>query len=138
MGVYCTAAFVRAYAVDSGTVLPASDVEVERMIARAERDIDRLIGPHLRDPITGLKLVPADLLTGQASALARATAAQVEWRAVVGEETMIGRDDGTNQLSVGGMSMDLGPPSRGPSPKVLDELAGWGLVVTQLIASPDA
>lgn len=138
MGVYCTVSFARAYVEDSGVVLPEADGQVEKLIARAERDIDRLVGPHLRDPLTGLKLVPANLSIHAAGALARATAAQVEWIASVGEETLIGADDGTRSLVAGGMNMDLGPPSRGPSPKVLEELSGHNLVVSRLTAAPDA
>lgn len=138
MGVYCSVAFARSYCEDSGVALPAQDAEVERLIARGQRDVDGLIGPHLRDPTTGLKLDPVTLSVAQASALARATAAAVEWRVAQGEENLLGIDDGTTNIAVAGLTMGLGPGPRPPGPKVAEELRGYGLMLTQLCASPDA
>jgi len=51
----------------------------DRLIARAERDVDGLLGAYPRDATTGLKWDPTRLYAWQADALARAVAAQVEY-----------------------------------------------------------
>lgn len=59
-------------------------VAFERLVMRAERDVDSLLGPLGRYSDTGLKVNPADLEEWAADALKRAVAAQVEHLIAVG------------------------------------------------------
>jgi hypothetical protein len=66
------AAYIEGLVVDD----PAG---LDRLIAHAERDVDRLLGPIPRLEATGLKLDPATLLPWERTALADVVAAQVEY-----------------------------------------------------------
>ena len=61
------------------------NAEFDKLIERAEDDIDGLLGNLPLDPVTERKLVPADLTTAQLRAIRRATCAQVEYRIEMGE-----------------------------------------------------
>lgn len=87
MGIYATAAELDDY---TDVALPAAPADVEKLIARAERDIDSLLGPWLPQPATGLKLDPTLLLDWEAEALSRAVCAQAEYRQTVGEAVLSG------------------------------------------------
>lgn len=64
-------AYVEGWVTDDATAL-------ERILLRAERDVDRVLGPLRSREDTGLKLDPAtDLTEEQRRALARAVCAQV-------------------------------------------------------------
>lgn len=87
MPTYATAADCTAY-ID-GLVIddaPAFD----RLIERAERDVDRVLGPYPRQDATGLKWDLTWLLPWQTEALARAVAAQVEYLLTVKPEDVVG------------------------------------------------
>jgi hypothetical protein len=116
--------------VDSdGELLPGS--ELERLIAHAERDVDRELGP-IPKLTTGLKLDPAALTEAQRGALARATAAAVEFRASLDAETLVGADDYlSGEVSI------IRRAGRPPGPRVREELAGFGLVKRSGCAVPD-
>lgn len=71
-----------------------------RLLQRAERDVDAILGPIPRSAVTttGLKLAPASLRTWEAAALSRAVCAQAEWRFYRGEaELAAGRQTKTEQ-----------------------------------------
>lgn len=53
---------------------------LERIIERAERDVDRVLGPLRRDPNTGLKVDPTNLTAPDRAALARAVSRQAHHR----------------------------------------------------------
>lgn len=122
---YATPAEVRAYVTDETAVLlPKEDADLEAMIETAELDVDRQLSARLeRDPTTGRKLTLANLSAVQVAALSRATAAAVEWRTLQGEDELAEADDGMTQA--GGLR--TGPQPRPPAPKMIEELAGFGL-----------
>lgn len=108
------------------------DVEaLERLLERAERDIDTLLGSYVRDPTTNLKLTPATLPTYQAAALSRATCAQAEYRFAMGEQFFV-----QSQYSfVSGPDFQRRGELPRVGPKVLGELADCGLKLAVPIAS---
>ena len=83
MALYCTQAQFEAntegWVTDNAATL-------ERILVRAQRDVDRVLGPWPRREDTGLKLDPAtDLTVEQRAALARAVAVQAHYRILKGE-----------------------------------------------------
>lgn len=120
MATYATVQDFEQYVEGWTTTNPDA---LERLLERAQRDIDALLGPRPADPDTGLKLTPARLAAWERTALARATCAQAEYRWRVGET-------GWSQPQAGGrvqgpdFSYDV--PSSGTSrvaPKLAAELA---------------
>jgi hypothetical protein len=69
-------AYVEGYVPGGATEQAA----LERELLRAERDIDRVLGPIHRDTTTGLKVDPTLLLGWERAALARAVCAQARYR----------------------------------------------------------
>lgn len=84
MATYATRADFEAYIEGWTTTDPAA---LDRILIRAERDVDRVVGPLPMDPTTGLKLVPANLTAAERAALARAVSAQAYYRIQRGEGT---------------------------------------------------
>lgn len=129
MASYATPAELRAYLLDNPAVrAPADDAAAERLLQRAEHDVDRQLGTTTRDPVSGLafgQAALAALSVGQLDALMRATCAAAEFRLLAGEEILVGSEDGI--AAVGGLSFSQRPPRR-IAPKVAEELAGSGLV----------
>jgi hypothetical protein len=136
MATYATAEQLQDYVADNKeAVVPGDDEGVERLLARAERVVDSVLGPwpYLS---TGRKLDPASLDLAQREALARATCAAAEFELLVGPEWVAGgMEVMPAQLAV------IRQPAR-VAPKVLQELAGFGLirrsgtVVTPLLVVP--
>jgi hypothetical protein len=121
VATYTTEEELRAYVADNDEVTLPSDAEP--VLQRAERDVDRALGPYAVDPDTGLKLEPSTLTDAQQAALSRATCAAAEWRLQLGEATLTGDDDdflppGFTQVRTAGRQ----------APKLLEELAGSGLI----------
>jgi len=137
MATYATAEQLVAYCAVSGVVIAESDDEREALILRAEEDVDRILGPYLRDPVTGRKLIPNLLTAAQRDALARATCAAAEFRAAQGEDTLVGDDDGTTSVPELGLAAVATLP-RPPGPKCLEALADYGLVIRSGCAAPAA
>jgi hypothetical protein len=87
MAVYATVSDFVDY-VD-GYVAPAPPEPLERILVRAQRDVDRVLGPFTRRTDTGLKLDPAtDLNVHERAALARAVCAQARYRMRLGLEEL--------------------------------------------------
>ncbi|MGI8511399.1 MAG: hypothetical protein ACR2NH_02095 [Solirubrobacteraceae bacterium] len=84
--VYATVADLQSY-IEGGTTLDAA--ALERVLERAERDVDNLLGDYDRDPDTDRKLAPDTLPAHQQRALRRATCAQAEYRIAMGEQFFI-------------------------------------------------
>ena len=82
MPTYATRADCLAYT--EGLVVE-DNAAFDRLIERAEDDIDNIAGPLPVDEGTGRKFVPANMSTGSAAALRRATCAQAEYRVEMGE-----------------------------------------------------
>jgi hypothetical protein len=61
MPTYATPAEVRAYCIDSDVRVPSQDEEVERLIGRAEIDVDLVVGPWPRFS-NGRRFDPPSLL----------------------------------------------------------------------------
>jgi hypothetical protein len=61
----------------------------ERLLERAEREIDRSLGPFELNAATGLKIDPAELDTDQALVLTRATVAQAEYELEMGYDFFV-------------------------------------------------
>lgn len=130
MGVYATAEQLDAYVVDNQDVDAPAGAEAERLLDRAQRDVDRVVGPW---PIlsTGLKFDPGTLPVTAREALARATCAAAEYRVEVGEDQLVGGDE-----YLPDMLRPLRTAGRA-GPKVLEELVGHGLILTSLTVGPD-
>ncbi len=142
MATYATAEQVLEYLADSdvelsverdgaGELLPSP--RLERLIAHAERDVDRAIGGPPIPLATGLRLDPTTLPAAQRAALSRAVGAAVEYRLSIDPEALVGADD----FLPGGDLTVLRRASRPPGPRVLEELAGYGLVKRSGCALPD-
>jgi len=97
---------------------------LDRLIERAERDIDNAVGNWPRDDTTGHKLDPATLLPYQVDALTRATCAQVEYRFQMGEDFFVRAQHASER------GPDFQTDGRLPyiGPKVWAELEGTGLL----------
>lgn len=126
MATYATVSDLRAYADLTG----GDDADLERVLIRAERDVDRVAGNQGARPDSQLlKFAPAGMGARQADALRRATCAQAEYRITVGEPFMV---KGQHQ-SVSGPQFSTSGKLPRVGPKVMDELAPlvnrWGTVV---------
>lgn len=77
MATYANIANFEAYVEGWTTTDPAA---LERILERAERDVDRVLGPLRRRDDTGLKLDPLELTEPHRDALARAVSAQAYHR----------------------------------------------------------
>lgn len=131
MALYATAADLRSYARDSGVTVPADDADAERVLDRAEIDVDLIAGPwpYLS---TGRKFDPPTLPVTAFQALRRGTCAQALFRLAQGEELLIGTADGI--AAIGGIAFSSSPLPR-IGPRVWEELAGHGLMVRSGIAA---
>lgn len=104
MATYATIADFEAHVEGWDTQNP---VALERILVRAERDVDRVLGPLRRRTDTGLKLDPAtDLTTPQREALARAVAEQALWR-INGGEGSTTSNAGRSQKRVKGPDFEV-------------------------------
>lgn len=121
MPTYATRAAFEAYVEGWTTDDPAA---LDRLLERAERDVDYAAGGWPIDPATGLKFDPATLPTWQADALSRATCAQAEYRHSMSEEFMVKAQH--SRVSGPDFTVDGELPYVGP--KVLRELASGGLL----------
>lgn len=134
MGVYATTTQVRAalqdYAAWQLPGLPADttagNAKLERLIARAEADLDaHLIGGLFDDPEQARMIDPGQLGAGQRAALVAATASQVAFRLRQREHTLIGDDD---RVSRAGDFSFVDRPVPRISPEATAALAGRGLI----------
>ena len=125
MPVYATAADLRDYAQDSGVMIPADDAEAERLLVRAELDVDLIAGPW---PIlsTGRKFDPPTLPVTAREALRRSTCAQSVFRIAQGEDELIGVVD--DVASFGSLTLRAVTVPR-IGPRAIEELAGHGLLI---------
>jgi hypothetical protein len=118
---------------DAGLELPDDPDLADALIERAELDIDRfLLAATLeRDEDTGRKIDPETLTAVQQAALARATAAQVEYRLAVEEAEFVGDDTVTRSGEI-----SFGPIPR-PGPKAVEELSAHGFAWRSGTVAPD-
>ncbi len=124
---YASQADLEAY-IEGWTTTDAA--ALERLLKRAERDVDTLLGAYARQSATGLKLDPAALTTLQANALSRATCAQAEYRIEMGEEFFVQ----AQYTYVAGPDFQRRGELPRIGPKVLPELAGHGFTMAPLFA----
>lgn len=121
MPTYATATDLAAYCAGNPEVSAPSGADGDRLLERAERDVDRAVGPW---PLfsSGRKFDPPQLTAPQREALKRATCAAAEYRLQLGEAELVGGDEY--------LPAQLTPLRRAGrvSPKMLEELAGSGLV----------
>jgi hypothetical protein len=121
MPTYTTPADVNLY-IEGGTGL--DEASLNRYIDRAERDVDRALTQYALSPGQDLKVNPlTDITPEQATALARAVAAQVEYRLHLGEEFFIEHQYESTS------SPDYSTNGRVPriGPKVFEELRSGNL-----------
>jgi hypothetical protein len=83
---YATADDLTAYAADLTVTIPLDPATVDRLLARAAEDVDRVIGPYAVWMGGDRKLDPALLTTAARSALSRATCAQACHRLALGAD----------------------------------------------------
>jgi hypothetical protein len=123
MSTYANAEDLQSYVEDNPAVVLPADDAIDRLLERAERRVDAVLGPYAVDEDTGLKLDPEALSDAQAAALSRATCASAEHELIVGPAFYVGEDDYLpGELTV------LTRATR-QAPKVLEELSGSGLIV---------
>lgn len=122
MAVYATPEALTDYiASNEDATLPGDPVAVQRLLARAERQVDLVVGPWPRFS-SGLKFDPALLDVTQRAALSRATCAAAEHLLVVDASFLAGAEDfAPGEVSILYRAMR-------DAPRVLEELAGHGLV----------
>ncbi|MEJ7786558.1 MAG: hypothetical protein WKF96_17285 [Solirubrobacteraceae bacterium] len=125
---YASQADLEGYIEGWVTTDPAA---LERLLERAERDIDTLLGDYDRQPGTDRKLDPAALTTHQAYALRRATCAQAEYRIAMGEEFFVQ----AQYTYVSGPDFSRRGELPRIGPKVLGELADCGFRMAVPIAT---
>ena len=84
---YATSADLAAYVADNAEVSAPSAADA--LLERAERDVDRVVGPW---PVfsNGRKFDPPALTAPQRAALSRATCAAAEFRLTIGESELVG------------------------------------------------
>ena len=121
MATYATAAELDAYLLDTPEVSAPGGEATERLLQRAERQVDLVVGPWPRFS-SGLKFDPALLDTTQQAALSRACCAAAQFLLVVDAETLIGDDD---YLPDGAVILRRAAKV---SPKMVAELSGHGLL----------
>ncbi|MBO0767543.1 MAG: hypothetical protein J2O48_02540 [Solirubrobacterales bacterium] len=129
MSTYTTVPAFRAYAQDISPLpgrVPDDDQAVDRLLQRAEGDVDRAIGGPPKAPDQARRLDPTTLPQAQADALSRATCAAALFRLRQRETILVGADDGL--ISAGSVQFrQIGWLPR-QSPVMLEELAGSGLM----------
>ena len=120
MATYATQADFEAYSEGWTTTDPPA---LERILQRAERDVDRVVGYQGERPAAqALKFVPGTLTTRERDALRDATCAQAEYRVKMGESFFRQgqhRSVSGPQFSTQGQLPRIGP-------KVWEELARFG------------
>lgn len=136
MATYATPGDLDAYLADDvgarRVLLSADDEAKERLLERGERAVDVALGPtHYTRTAAGLLLDPTTLTAAQQGALSRATCAYVEWLLLVGSEF----EAGDSLETPNGIAF-VQPPQRTP-PKVIAELAGYGLLRRSATVLPD-
>jgi hypothetical protein len=130
VATYATADELAEYVADSVAVDMPDDADaIERLLQRAERSVDAVLGPHELQP-DGLKLDPSALTAVQSAALSRATCAAAEFEVLMGIDTLAGAETFIPaQLAVLRRSATT-------APKVVGELIGTGLVTRSGCAAP--
>lgn len=115
MATYATtadlAALIEGFTVDDSAA-------AERLLERAEREIDRVLGPWPLLDATGLKMDPSTLSALDADVLRRATVAQAEYELTMGYDFFV-RPQYAKTVA-NGVSIDGKAPRVGP--KALTEL----------------
>ena len=145
---YSDAANVYAYVTGrtiEAAVLAMDPDALNQLIRRSERDVDSILGPA---PLleSGLRYDPLTLTTQERAALARAVAAQVEYRLEMGEEFFVRAQYdyvGGPDFSFRGQLSYIGPKVRRElaGTTLLDRLSGSGIAsirVTTPLSPPSA
>jgi hypothetical protein len=136
VATYASTADLLDYVIDNRaawrTLRNADDEQLERLVERGERAVDLVLGAAWpRDPATGLRLNPTTLTQAQRDAVSRAVCAYVEWLVLVGAAVEAGDSvEAPATLAV------LQPAARQP-PKIVAELAGYGLLKRSATVQPD-
>ena len=130
MAIYATAADLAPYVADNPDVPMPDDDAAERLLERAEGDVDRVCGPW---PIlsTGRKFDPPTLPVTSRVALSRATCAAAEYRLMVGEGELVGDAEYLPAM------LTLVRPAGRISPRMVEELSGFGLIIYSGTVAPD-
>jgi hypothetical protein len=119
MATYASADDLRAYIEDDPLVVVPDDEAIERLLERAEHDVNRVCSVPLGFDLDALS-------EAQAAALSRATCAQAEFRLAMSEYELVGADD--NVSSVAGVVSFSTRPIPRVGVKCLEELAGHDLL----------
>lgn len=129
MATYATAADLAAFITDTADVIAPEGGAAERLLQRAERDVDRVCGPW---PVlsTGLKFDPPTLPVTSRAALSRATCAACEYRLLVGEDELVGDSEYLPAM------LSLVRSAGRIAPKMIEELSGHGLMIYSGTALP--
>jgi hypothetical protein len=132
---YATVEEMRDYAEDILRTheLSEDDAVVERLLLRAERDVDLAIGgePH---PATARRLDPSKLTDPQTEALMRATCAAAVFRVRQRESNLVGSDDGVSTAGSVTFARSNTLPRR--SPVMIEELEGFALLAPPRTVTP--
>jgi hypothetical protein len=119
--VYAQRDDLEEYLVPNDEIVLPDDATVDAILARAEGDVDRAVGPW---PVlsTGRKFDPALLDLVQRATLTRATCASAEFRLQVEESALVGDDDYAPE------GVQIIRRGSRVAPKMIEELAGSGLI----------
>jgi hypothetical protein len=124
MPTYCQRADCLAY-TENLIIQAGSEAQFDRIIEKAEKDIDHYVGDWPVDAATGLKFpVTVSLTTQQRTALRRACCAQTEYRVELGQKAFIRWE----HPKVTGPDFATEGQTPWLAPKAERELAGSGLV----------
>jgi len=130
MGVYASQAQITTELAPHPELGLPSGAALDALISAAERAVDARLGPLLRDPISGAKLVPALLTAAQRAAVVRAVATAAGHLSQLDSEAAFGLDDYLPSL----LSLQRGD---GLGARIDSELAGFGLLARSGSALPD-
>lgn len=121
VATYASAQDVRDFTLNAD-VLALDDDELTKLIAASESDVDRAVGFVQSD--TQRRFTPSSLTQDNRTTLARATAAQVEYRVVMGDDFFTR----AQYASVNGPEFSTTGTLPRIGPRVYDELAGSDLL----------
>jgi hypothetical protein len=130
MAIYATSADLAAYLAATREDLPAPTDQgaLEALLIEAQQDVDVAVGPFPK-LASGLALDPSTLTAPQQAALRRATCAAAEFRLDSEDES------GATEFLAGPLTVGW-RGSRPPGPKVIEALAGYGLIRHSGCAAP--
>ncbi|HEY4098378.1 MAG TPA: hypothetical protein VGM33_22830 [Baekduia sp.] len=114
---WATVEQLRAAARDYGALAPADDDQAQRVLDRADRD--------LQVHVLGWRVPPSELSEDQLAALARASCTQAVWRSRMDHDDLLAVDAPIGSIDGVGL---IDRPTARISRAAVEELVGWDLI----------